>query len=194
MKSKAFIFVLLLMVLAAETSAQYSFNNRTVLNLNHTLQESFLPQESPTFRPVNPAIPLITSYALTIGPVLMGGLASLHNTSEVYWLSFGLLIGPSTGYIFINDWPTIYRGIAIRGGSVLLGLLAFGAAWDGNEGMSIILLSGAAVVATYGIFHDLFHLPAHVRKYNETQSAKISFSPGFNPATRSVGLNFRVSF
>jgi hypothetical protein len=121
----------------------------------------------------------------------------------------GLLLGPSIGHIYAEQWDDTIVGLGLRGAGIVISVIGYRRTMDCIEisyekhtctvgqGMLAALgtLGGGALVAG-SAYHDMHSADQSAVEYNrETKrGAKVSVSPFFGPLSGSVGMTVNVGF
>ena len=107
-------------------------------------------------------------------------------------LAFGaLIIGPSLGHIYTENYGWALVGIGVRGGVLLLGInQAKGKSWD--EGMAV----AAITVGVMGInaIVDVMLASYSAKHYNESHKSNVDLMPRIDIKEESYGLSVVYCF
>lgn len=117
------------------------------------------------------------------------------------WGTFlsGVLIGPSAGHFYAQQWSRGLTSVGVRSGIAAIGLFAsFTAAtaatlsddFSGSGGTAAFLVTSGIVVAL-GV-GDVISTPESVRKYN--RQLKLQLKPEYDPMHKRFGIGVAYRF
>ncbi len=119
------------------------------------------------------------------GLALYAGDWNTLSYSGVSLMAYGLVVGPSIGHFYSNNYATAWKGIMLRGGAALL--LTAG----GQYVLASPILAAAVITIGGGlIINSAINDMNSARKSAEAYNKKheLSLSPIFNPGEKVVGI------
>lgn len=155
-------------------------------------QETTPKPKIPPFKLKSPELALGLSLALTVVPVAICWITGVpgHTQPVLPWaslLAFGLILGPSAGYVYGGlEYPAL-AGIGIR---------CLGAAMTYFGGGGTITTAGIVVIAA-SVLWDILSVNEDVRKHNlELQKKNLTVAPIVIPDKKGpgLGIQFRLIF
>ena len=156
----------------------------------------------------NPTKAFLLSMGVTVGSVLAGQQLVKNNQSTVggVFIVSGLLIGPSSGNIYVGNTTGISKGLVTRllaGGAAVAGVYlllldGLGDAFGGspNTGLEFIgntLFYGGVGLLIYSTLYDWISSAEYAKKLNKKRSA-LQITPGFDTRTNTPTLGFKLRF
>lgn len=152
------------------------------------------------------------SAGFTFGGIILGSFFSASEQGAVIGgplLLASVIIGPSTGSIYGNDWSSARSGIAVRSGAILttgIGVIIAGVSLFSREGAEGTGFKVGAVIAYTGFgiltissIYDMFVTSARsVRAYNEAKQngVTVALSPWISTEKNHSGggLKLQLNF
>lgn len=171
-------------------------------------------KEVPAFKSEGTAT--LLSFAGTVVPMTLGMV--LANAGEggagsglgLALFSYGMYLGPATGYWYAGASGAAWRGVGLRVGISLVGSVAMAAICSGG-GCGIFDDDGALVAAgivglavlgatAYSLIRDIAGVDGHVRRHNaevaaHQKASRLTIAPVVSPADGgTVGVFGRIRF
>lgn len=119
-------------------------------------------------------------------------LYSAGGTLLTFVSGIGIIVGPSFGHFYANDYSRAWGGIAWRtGGLLLAGTL--GLAGLATTSDAAVLGAGLAFIGVLGhALHDIVTAWNSAKEYNESHDVSAQVAPTVGPQGEQVGLSLSV--
>ncbi|MSR07044.1 MAG: hypothetical protein EXR93_08275 [Gemmatimonadetes bacterium] len=176
---------------------------RAIMPLAAASLLTFLPsvlraQDAPTsINPKHAEVAVAISLIATVGPTVLGA------TMGSGWLaSYGLFLGPSTGFLYVGKPGRVLGGGLVRVAVTAATVLGITAACGGDlfwscddEGAAnAVALLGLGAFAASAIYDIVAAGRAASRWRPRTKARHVTVMPGLNPFARSGSLAVRITF
>jgi hypothetical protein len=196
--AKLFIFVLLYLcfILLVFTNSAYSQDKFVLQNsLNFGVSNDLLyPNSSIStgLKPKSRSLAIMYAFAATAGLTAAPFLLKVNAPAPAFLIFPGIIVGPSVGNIYANNWKGALNGSLIRIGA---GALFVAGGFSGGGGLAGVFIISAIGIAIYSVIYDIFFSsPRSVDEYNQRirEKSSISVHPWIHPGGNGGGLTFHL--
>lgn len=187
--------LLMIILLIVQNSAAQSL----VLRTTDTTSMSFSTQLK---KNKNTSTAILMALGSTVIPTTVGLITATKNDREnvAYFGSIslavaGIVIGPSVGSLYAQDYKRSIKGIAFRtlgGGlaSLAIAQTFYGGPWNSDIG-ALVAIGGVGMLTTSMVW-SYVKTPSSVKEYNARH--KLSITPQYNPFNQFRGMSISYNF
>lgn len=149
-------------------------------------------------KPKSETTALLLSLGATVIPIGIGWKMGFEN--NLYLIGFGVIIGPSTGHFYAEQWGHGWKSAGLRAGimAVPVALLTWAdISQDLRKlGIGLLTLIPAAGSLAFLTIYDIGTAPSSVRKYNESikKTGNVYLVPKIDVKEESYGLSLVYCF
>ncbi|MEM8484292.1 MAG: hypothetical protein AAF564_02025 [Bacteroidota bacterium] len=158
--------------------------------------------------PRNPKLALGISLFNSVTPFLVNNLIlrdrRKHESTRLLLSAYGLLLGPSTGYIYGRHYGRAVGGFMVRTLGIGVSFLAIGIVvndtffrgGEGNNVLPAILFYGGLGFSVYSGISDFFRIQRVIAARNELLASKhrVSMAPVYAGKQYGYGFALRVQY